>query len=405
MTPRSWPIVALLSATATASYLCRVNVSVAGALVMREFGLSQAAMGQVFSAFVFGYALAQVPAGILADRWGTRRVLLAAAWAWAGVTMLIAGVGLGPLGGFSASAFTTFLVLRFVLGVSEAPTFPAAGLGVRRWVPHEAQGRASGCVLAAIGLGSALAPPLLSMVMVRWGWRAAVAASAAPAAAVALIWIGLARDRQPDSPPTSDRGALSTRPQALRSPNFALLTASYALQGYVGYIFVFWFYLYLVQERHFDLLRGGLLAALPWVLSIVSIPLGGVISDRLVAGRLGRVWGRRLVPLAGLTGAGVWTLVGAGTANAYVAAVALALATACVLSVEGPFWATMMDLAGTRTGTAGGVMNVGSNVGGFLSPALTPLIAARIGWEHALQVSAAVAFVAAALWLFIDLRS
>jgi len=65
----------------------------------------------------------------------------------------------------------------------------------------------------------------------------------------------------------------------------------------------------------------------------------------------------------------------------------------------------MMDLAGPRTGTAGGVMNVGSNVGGFLSPALTPLIAARIGWEHALQVSAVVAMVAAALWLLIDLRN
>ena len=82
-----------------------------------------------------------------------------------------------------------------------------------------------------------------------------------------------------------------------------------------------------------------------------------------------------------------------------MAAVALALATACVLSVEGPFWATMMEIEGTRTGTAGGIMNVGSNVGGFISPTLTPIIAARIGWEHALQVSAAVALVAAALWL------
>jgi MFS family permease len=116
-------MVALLSATATASYLCRVNVSVAGALVMREFGLSQTAMGQVFSAFVFGYALAQVPAGFLADRWGTRRALLGAAWAWVGVTVLIAAVGLGPLGGATASAFTIFLALRFVLGITEAPTF------------------------------------------------------------------------------------------------------------------------------------------------------------------------------------------------------------------------------------------------------------------------------------------
>ena len=399
MTARYWPVVALLSATATASYLCRVNVSVAGALVMREFGLSQVAVGQVFSAFVFGYALAQVPAGLLADRWGTRPVLLVSAWAWVAVTVLIAAVGRGPLGTTPASAFFLFLALRFVLGIAEAPTFPASGLGVARWVPREVQGRASGCVLAAIGLGSAIAPPLLSIVMIRWGWRTALMASAVPAAAVALIWLGVRRDSRAVSSSAIADSSRSTRARTLRSRNFVLLTASYTLQGYVGYIFVFWFYLYLVQERHFDLLRGGLLAALPWVLSLVSIPLGGVISDRLVASRIGRSWGRRLVPLSGLTGAGVGTLVGASTANAYVAAVALALATACVLSVEGPFWATMMDIEGTRTGTAGGIMNVGSNVGGFISPALTPLIAARVGWEHALQLSAAVAIVAAALWL------
>jgi ACS family glucarate transporter-like MFS transporter len=402
MRARDWSMVALLSATATASYLCRVNVSVAGALVMHEFGLSQPAMGQVFSAFVFGYALAQVPAGLLADRWGTRRILLASAWAWVAVTVSIAAIGLGGLGATPASAFAIFLALRFVLGVTESPTFPASGLGVARWVPSEAQGRASGCVLAAIGLGSALAPPLLSVVMLRWGWRAALIASAVPAAIVAFVWLTVRRDRETVSPSALADPSQSAPGATLRSRNFVLLTASYTLQGYVGYIFVFWFYLYLVQERHFDLLRGGLLAALPWLLSLVSIPLGGIISDRLVAGRLGRPWGRRLVPLTGLTGASIGTLVGASTSNAYVAALALALATACVLSVEGPFWATMIDIGGTRTGTAGGVMNVGSNVGGFVSPTLTPLIAARIGWEHALQVSAVVAIVAAAFWLGIS---
>jgi ACS family glucarate transporter-like MFS transporter len=152
-------------------------------------------------------------------------------------------------------------------------------------------------------------------------------------------------------------------------------------------------------------LRSGLLASLPWVLSIVSIPLGGFISDRLVAGGAGRVWGRRLVPVAGLAGAGGFTAVGASTAHAYLAALALALATACVLSVEGPFWATLMEIEGPRTGTAGGVMNMGSNIGGLISPALTPILAARIGWQHALDVAAALAVIAATMWLGIVVPS
>ena len=88
MTSKPWALVALLSATATASYLCRVNVSVAAVLLMRDFQMSQVAIGRLFSAFVRGYAIAQVPAGMLADRWGTARVLVASAAAWVVLTAM-----------------------------------------------------------------------------------------------------------------------------------------------------------------------------------------------------------------------------------------------------------------------------------------------------------------------------
>jgi ACS family glucarate transporter-like MFS transporter len=181
-----------------------------------------------------------------------------------------------------------------------------------------------------------------------------------------------------------------------------MLTASYTLQGYVGYIFVFWFYLYLVQERGFTLLEGAFLGSLPWLLSIVSIPLGGWLSDRLAAGRAGVVWGRRAVPMVGLIAGGVMLSVGAATESPYVAAVALAVSTAAVLSVEGPFWATMLSVSGERSGTAGGIMNMGSNVGGFISPALTPVLAVSIGWANALHLAAVLSVVAGLLWLGVE---
>jgi len=393
-------MVGLLAVTATASYLCRVNVSVVGALLMDEFGLSQPAMGRVFSAFVLGYALAQIPAGMLVDRWGVRRVLLAAALCWAMLTALQTLVGIVAARS-PAAALTALLTLRFVLGVAEAPTFPAAGQAVARWIPKNAQGRANGFVLGAIALGSAIAPPFLSVVMVRFGWRRALLMSAAPAVAVAFAWLGL-RETTAAAPSVAQQPRGRDRFRPLGSTSFVLLTASYTLQGYVGYVFVFWFYLYLVQERHFSLLTGGLLGALPWTLSLVSIPLGGLVSDALVGSGLGHRRGRRIVPIVGLAGAGACTIAGAATANAYVAAIALALATALVLSVEGPFWATMMELERHRTGTAGGVMNMGSNIGGFISPALTPMIAAKAGWDNALYVTAGLAGVAALFWLGIS---
>jgi ACS family glucarate transporter-like MFS transporter len=401
--PHAWLLVGLLCATATASYLCRVNVSVAGALLMGEFRLSQIEMGRVFSAFLLGYALFQVPAGALADRLGARRVLAGAALAWVGVTALTALVGRGPMNLSPAATLWTLLILRFVLGVFEAPTFPAAGRGVASWIAPERQGRANGIVVAGVGLGSAIAPPLVSHVMIPWGWRTAMLVSAIPAMAVAVLW--LSPWSRASSPPAAAvvQGQEAARPGngRLTSGSFVLLTASYTLQGYVGYIFVFWFYLYLVQVRHFDLLRGALLGSLPWVLSIVSIPLGGIVSDRLSAS-FGLRWGRRAVPLAGLTLAGVFLAFGARTSNAYLAAVSLAFATAFVECVEGPFWATMMEIAGEKSGTAGGIMNMGTNVGGLVSPALTPVLAAHFGWENALYVAVAISAAAAAMWLGIS---
>jgi ACS family glucarate transporter-like MFS transporter len=181
-----------------------------------------------------------------------------------------------------------------------------------------------------------------------------------------------------------------------------LLTLSYTLEGYVGYIFVFWMYLYLVQERHFSLLRAGSFSSLSWLLSIVAIPMGGVVSDRLVSGTVGLRWGRRIVPLFGLGFAGIFLFLGARTPNAYLAVGYLTLATAMVLCSEGPFWATMIEIAGSNSGTAGGIMNMGSNIGGLVSPVLTPILAAHLGWKNALCVAALVSVVGAGLWLGIS---
>jgi MFS transporter, ACS family, glucarate transporter len=100
-----------------------------------------------------------------------------------------------------------------------------------------------------------------------------------------------------------------------------------------------------------------------------------------------------------MAGSGILISIGAHTGSAVIAAVTLALATALVLCVEGPFWSTVTRMQAGRSGTAGGIMNTGCNIGGLISPALTPVLAASIGWEGALHVAAALAVVAAVLWL------
>jgi ACS family glucarate transporter-like MFS transporter len=409
VTRTHWGLVLLLAATATAAYLCRVNISVAGALVMAEYGLTQTQMGWVFSAFLFAYTIFMLPGGLLADSQGAKRTLSLLAWGWVAVTVLQAAVPSGTATASSLAVVGGLAALRFVMGALASPTYPAALEGVSRWTAPAALGRANGLVIGSVGLGSAIAPPFITAVMVPWGWRTAMVASAVPALLIAVAWL-LVRDPAPKVPtasPRADAGSGAREPHGrvvarlMRVPGFALLTLSYTLQGYVGYIFIFWFYLYLVQVRHFSLGEGALVSSLPWVLSAVSIPLGGLISDRLVRGRLGPVWGRRLIPVVGMGGAGVFISIGAHTAEAWLAALSLAIATALVLSVESPFWTTVAGLAGNRSGTGGAIMNTGCNIGGVVSPMLTPMLGEMFGWEPALHLAAGLSVVAALAWFWI----
>lgn len=398
-----WRIVSILSATATAGYMCRVNVSTAGPLLMNEFNLSEVQMGRVFSAFILGYALFQVPAGALADKWGPRKVLMLAGWLWVVITVLQASVGLGIFQTTIISALTAFMIYRFMLGIAASPTYPAAGKGVASWVPSSLQGRANGVVLASIGLGAALTPPLVSNVMINWGWRIALIISAIPALIVVLLWQKIHAPKTSTTTVQKDFAVdkLSDH-RKLRSKNFILLSISYTLEGYVAYIFVTWFYIYLVKERHFELLSGAWMSSLAWILTIISIPLGGIVADRLAAKPSIRKWSHRIVPMIGLASSAALISLGAHTESAIIAAVSLSFATALILCVEAPFWTVMMKIVGKNSGTGGGIMNFGTNAAGAISPVLTPFLASYIGWENALHVAALIAVVAATLWLWIN---
>ena len=403
---RSWRMVGMLFATAAAAYICRINVATAGPLIMKEFNLSQVAMGRVFSAFLLGYALFQIPSGALADKWGARRVLALAAWLWVALTFIQTFLNWGPFQTSAGIAVTAFIVCRIFLGISESPVYPGSAQGISKWIPTIHQAKANGIVITSVGLGSALAPPIVANVMVHYGWRLALIASSIPALIIAVVWL-FVRDYKAEqfgiitNPQFENKIKPESGKNNLKSSSFVLLTLSYTLQGYIGYIFINWFYIYLVQERHFDLISGAWISSLPWVLSIISIPLGGFVSDRLTKSFMGKIWGRRIIPIFGMTLSGLLISLGAHTQNAIMAAITLAFATAFILCVEGPFWATMIQISGSRSGTAGGIMNMGCNIGGFISPVLTPIIATLVGWENALHVAAVLAVIAALLWLWI----
>ena len=134
------------------------------------------------------------------------------------------------------------------------------------------------------------------------------------------------------------------------------------------------------------------------------MPLGGLVSDRLTR-RYGPQFGRRMVPIFGLTIGVVFLYAGTVASRAGVVAACLSLAFGLAACCEGPFWACVTEIAGERVGTAGSILNTGAQIGGFFAPILTPYIASRAGWSWGLYVGAMVAMSGVVAIYLVDIRS
>lgn len=407
-------IIALLTAFSVVSYVLRTNISVAAAAMKPELGLSDVQMGQIFSAFLLGYALSQVPAGMLGDNLGPRIVLaLAAVW-WAATSALTAFVP-GRIVTTTMGVFVALVGIRFVLGVGEAATYPVAARMIANWVPPSRYASANGLVIGGASLGSAATAPVVAWIMVNWGWRNAFYFSAMLALGLALVWWKVAQDRPSSARVDATEGAETNRAPVqapagggpglvFRSRPLLLLSIGYFFSCYVAYIFVFWLYLYLVEVRGFGLLKGGMFAALPFIASSVMTPLGGVIGDAL-GSRIGVRRARRRTAMTGLVVAAIALLAGANVGNPYLAIAGLALAVGSTNATESLFWSSVTDLAGPHAGAACGVLNMVGNLGGVVSTVMVPVLVSQFGWGVALGSGSMFAVVSASLWLGIDDRA
>ena len=151
----------LLVLAGCVNYVDRGALSIGNVLIRHDLGLSVADMGLLLSAFLWAYAFAQLPAGGMVDRFGPRRLLTGALALWS-LAQALAGLVTG---------FGQFIVVRAVLGVGEAPQFPTSARVVRDWFGGRDRGTATGIWNTSSTLGSAISPPLLTFLMLEFGWR------------------------------------------------------------------------------------------------------------------------------------------------------------------------------------------------------------------------------------------
>jgi ACS family glucarate transporter-like MFS transporter len=405
-------LLGLLFLISVVTYIDRVNISVTARQMMPAFGLNNQDIGHVFSAFVLGYALCQIPGGWLGDRWGARVVLTAALIWWSVFTGLTAMAATSPLAGLTGIT-GSLLFVRFMLGVGEAVALPNFNRAVADWVPPERRGLGIGIAIAGIGVGAAVTPPLAAWIMVNWGWQVVFYLCSALGLLVAVLWMSAAGhqairrqvapcDILPDKNSTS-RTASGSVPWRRFGTHAGLrwLVLSYSCLGYVAYVYMSWFYLYLVNVRGFDVLRGGWFASAPFLAILVFCPIGGWMTDRLAL-QLGVTKGRTVVGMAGMLLAGATIAVGSLAVSPALAIIALSLGAGWLYFTVGAYWASTTDLSKTHAGTLSGLMNTGANLGGAISPTLTPWIAGQWGWSAALGAAALVAVAGGLMWFKID---
>jgi ACS family glucarate transporter-like MFS transporter len=406
-----WRLFGLLLTVVTLTFIDRFNMNVAAKYIQQEFSLSNVQIGGLLSAFVLGYAAFQAPGGWLGDRFGARRVLLGAIVWWSAFTALTAvapllqSVGLGLIG--------SFWLVRFLIGAGEGPALPNVNKMIGRWMACHERARGSSVFLMAVGIGGAFTPPAIAWVMVRWGWRPCFVVCGVLGLIIAVIWEFSSTERPEDHPkvnaaelrliqadrPAGRCGKTPWRRMFEGTSLYALLLSNFML-GYVTYIFYTWFFLYLVNVRKLPLVAGSYWSTAPFIAILVAAPLGGWISDRMVK-RFGHPWGRRIPVFAAASGSATLLMIGARIENPYYAVVLLALAAGCNGVAAVTSWALPNDLSEHYSGSVAGVLNTTTNLGGALSPVLTPFLAARYGWIVAIDFAAGFMVCIGLLWLLV----
>lgn len=407
-----WLLIGWTFLISAIAYLDRVNISIAGKEIAREFHLTDLQLGYVFSAFVLGYALFQAPGGRLADRFGPRRTLTIAVIWWGVFTTLVVAVPPSL-----ASSLIILIGIRFALGIGEAVVYPSSNRLVAEWIPSRERGLANGLIFAGVGAGAGVTPPLIVYVMENYGWHWSFVVSAIIGVAAGAVWFFIARDKPSDHPwvNASERELVEAGlPHAatsqshgvpwgriLSSRELWMMTLSYFAYGYSAYIFFTWFFIYLNSVRGLDLKSSRWWAMLPFIAMALASPVGGWISDRITASRGARI-GRCGIAVFGIAFAAIFIALGTQVESARLAAVVLAGGAGALYLSQSSFWAVTAEIAGPSAGTVSGIMNMGGQLGGALTASLSPWIANQFGWTASFLTAAALCAVASAAWFLVD---
>ncbi len=366
--------VVLLVAAGCVNYLDRSAVAVGNPEIRHDLHLSFSQMGLLLSAFAWAYGLAQIPAGLAIDRFGPRRALGAGLVLWS-----VAQLGAGFVGSLGQ-----FIAARIALGLGESPMYIGGTRVCADWFTRQDRALPIGIFNASSALAPALAPPLLTWLMVAFGWRAMFLIAGAAGFVVAIVWLRLYRDPELAGIPARDIETIH-RDDGETTATLGLAQLAWLLKfrtswgmflGFFGVVYLSWMYAtwlpgYLETQRHLSIGAAGGLAAIPLAAGFVGAIAGGVVSDAL-GRRIDASAACRLPVIVGMLAAAAFTVAGAlaDSTGLAIACMACGLFAANVASSSG--WAlAAVVVPNNAVASLEAIQNVGGSLGGALAPYIT----------------------------------
>jgi MFS family permease len=375
--PPRYTILLLLFLLSLVNYIDRVNISLTAPVMMPELGWDTAWFGVVFSAFTCGYALFMIPSGLLADTWSPKMLLAAACFGWSFFTLLT------PLG---QHAFLLMLGFRFLVGMFEAVSLPAATVVNSRWVPKHELGIAQMISLSGIYAGQLIAYPIATWIITHFSWQAVFYFNAVVGFLWIAIWLWYGTDTPPGSAP-APTATVSSSTQKAKIPLGALLANPAVLALAVAYFFwayglamvVAWLPTYLVQGRGFTLQQMGWVGMLPVAGGLVGVLGGGVLSDWLIKRGVSLTWARKGIPALMIACSAPFLALAAVIPSPLHAVFAFAVFQLLTTLGLVAFWSIPVEMNARLAGSIASIMNFGGNFGGFFSPMIAGYLVKQTG--------------------------
>lgn len=376
MTHRRWFMLALLLIATIINYVDRVNISIAAPFMAKDLGLDKVEMGLIFSAFAWTYAFALVPAGFIADRFGSRFTYGASLISWSAVT-----VCQGMAGGF-ASLFG----LRLAIGAMEAPAFPANSRAVTVWFPARERGTASSIYVCGQYLGTALFTGLLLWLATTYDWRHVFYSTGIVGILFGIAWLYLYRDpmnckkvSKEELAYIEDGGGLVKSSQERNKFKWAQIAEllkyrqvwAICLGKFAStsalYFFLTWFPTYLIEERHLTMVKVGIFAVLPFIGATVGVLLAGFIADWMIRRGYSLSFSRKL-PLVVGSALGMSIML-VNFTNSNEVCIALLTIAFFAQGIASSSWAAVSEIAPKELiGLTGGITSLAANIGGIVTP-------------------------------------